>query len=568
MYLDTNIKHIAQHNIKFSSYDIQESTNITIKRSKNGLYTLLVNQKAIHSLYDPLREAKQEIRHIPNTCDVVILAGLGLGYLALEIVRQYPKIGIIIIEPDNNLLLAAQHGLNLTPLYKHRKLAIFDQSATITDFINQLSRWSSVSPYWHEFRARVQLDPILFRAYEKQYKIYTQRIQTNILTAQQQGLLWWRNSIKNLTYWPKVKPVSVLFNSLNHCPVLIIGAGASLTRYIHLLPLLKERMAIICVDTALRILLSHNIYPDFTISIDGQYWNTRHLDRINVHNIRYVADSAVHPLLLRKINSDNLYFMSPLVPFMQSVEDLLVPFGYLRSGGSVSITAWDLALKLGAESIWLLGCDFSYPNRSTHAKGAFFEERILSSSHRLESLFSLQFNQKHEQRIFIPNNNQVSVESDARMLLYIRWLEEAIAQTHIPTYNLSDIGAKINGIPYLKSTQALELPIKRQQIENSLQKTSNAVMESTNLYKNKLVLSWREMTLILKKFYFILKKTEYKKVVNLKEDLACKIFNPILFYWLEALTNIENPNEQILAKKQLENRLEYLISNASHVFSQ
>ncbi|NIZ47338.1 DUF115 domain-containing protein [Entomospira nematocerorum] len=453
--------------------------SLRVERSRNGEPTLFHNATALHSRYDPIREAERDIMHIPPDTDTILIAGFGLGYVTEAVIKAYPSMHIIIIEPNPSYFTLAEEYRNLDIITNHLRLTIcYTQQTDV--LIQQLFAWQSENPYWIELRPRTQLDPSFFDSFRTIFRQYQQRIQTNRLTLAQYSWLWWRNGIKNKEEWITMKPVSQLFHSCKDMPILVIAAGPSLSHHINDIQYLKERMLIICVETALRILLQHSIHPDIVVSIDSQYWNARHVDNLNLENIIYVLEGSVHPMLIRNIPQSMRYLMDPLTPIFQPLQAILPPLGSLRSGGSVSITAWDLALQMQPSSIWCLGFDFAYPHAATHAKGALFEEWLVASATRLNPVTMQQHHLIHQKGISIPNNYGTMIRSDTRMQLYQQWIEEALIREKVPSYNLSSLGAAIKGMPYKSIAEALELSIIRSNIDNIVQHMKQMPMPKTH----------------------------------------------------------------------------------------
>ena len=72
----------------------------TIEKARNGLPIALWNGRALHSRFDPVREADKAAAGVPKEADIVVLAGFGLGYVAESLVRGSPHRRLIIAEAD------------------------------------------------------------------------------------------------------------------------------------------------------------------------------------------------------------------------------------------------------------------------------------------------------------------------------------------------------------------------------------------------------------------------------------------------------------------------------------
>ena len=85
------------------------------------------------------------------------------------------------------------------------------------------------------------------------------------------------------------------------------------------LPRLADRCVVIAVDTALRACLSAGVQPDFTILVDPQYWNWRHLDGTRAAGSVLITESAAWPAVFRYPARD-IFLCSSLFPLGKYLE--------------------------------------------------------------------------------------------------------------------------------------------------------------------------------------------------------------------------------------------------------
>ena len=85
-----------------------------------------------------------------------------------------------------------------------------------------------------------------------------------------------------------------------------------------------------------------------------------------------VADPAVYPSTLRNYKGPLVLTSSVFSPG-KIIESFAGPKGDIAAGGSVSVSAFDLARIIGADPIILLGLDLSYSGGKPHFSGSFME---------------------------------------------------------------------------------------------------------------------------------------------------------------------------------------------------
>src|SRR5690606_28780528 len=109
------------------------------------------------------------------------------------------------------------------------------------------------------------------------------------------ALRWQENALRNLSYLPESVPVSSVFGSMQGKPAIIVSAGPSLDRNLHLLKQAQNRAMIVAVGTVARLLHSNGIQPSVVMSFDGWEANYKHHFRnLELSNTPLIYDLAVH----------------------------------------------------------------------------------------------------------------------------------------------------------------------------------------------------------------------------------------------------------------------------------
>ena len=74
--------------------------DIRLLPSKQGAFFLSLDGTALHSAYDPIREAAKTAAALDPQTEAVIIAENGLGYLPLQAAGRFPAADILMIVPD------------------------------------------------------------------------------------------------------------------------------------------------------------------------------------------------------------------------------------------------------------------------------------------------------------------------------------------------------------------------------------------------------------------------------------------------------------------------------------
>lgn len=163
------------------------------------------------------------------------------------------------------------------------------------------------------------------------------------------------------------RDVAELFGTQSGREIYVIGTGPSLEQHFSSLLTIRARSPrplFICVDTAYRPLLAQGIQPDVVVSIDKNI-SAVHLPPTDSAHTVLVYGPMNDPLVMQAWHGTRYVAYSPS-PIYATLREQLER-GELFGGGSVIHPAVDLAVKMGAQRITLLGADFAYPMNRTHA---------------------------------------------------------------------------------------------------------------------------------------------------------------------------------------------------------
>jgi len=320
---------------------------------------------------------------------------------------------------------------------------------------------------------------------------WNKRTNVNQATKKRFGKRWVKNLSLNLQTVKDLPGVSRLEGILaqRDIPVFLAAAGPSLDETEPYLCEIYKRCLVVAVDTSLRFLRERKIEPDFALSVDPQYWNSRHLDRVPSPETRLVAESAVYPTVLR-LPFGQIFLCGSFFPLGRFVEDRVDPKGDLAAGGSVATSAWDFIRLLGAKNVWISGLDLSFPDLKTHFHGALFEEKFHASSCRFVPGETWNYRLLRDGRPFYAKSAGGGVVlTDERLSLYAGWFENRFSQfPTVQNFCLSPGGMEIRGLKFEQMEKLLTLPERREEIDSLLTgiyETINGDFSSEKARKNR-----------------------------------------------------------------------------------
>ena len=461
----------------------QSAENLIITLSKSGKPTATLDGKYIHSNREPVKEAERLVKsEIPKNVSACIIEGFGLGYYVDAILALKPDVPIIIVEPSAERFLKALEARAFKNIIKSPMVSILigNSSESIRHLLPGLPK-GNIQIFKH--RALYEPDKIFYREIDTLVQHFISRRDVNSATLKKFGKLWVRNLISNLEYLPDAGDVGDLSGLFSGFPILLLAAGPSLDTILPHLDNLQKRFIIVAVDTSASVLIEAGYAPDFTVVVDPQYWNTRHLDRVDLSKTILISESSTHPGIFR-MNHKKMFFCGSLFPLGVFMEKYGGRKKRLAAGGSVATTAWDFCRMLSTGSLFCGGLDLGFPENKTHFHGSFFEEKVHMETSKLKPPENFAYNYLNSGTTVLSNNNMgLKTLTDQRLNIYTEWFEEQIKIGKIKNiWNLSPLGIKIEGMDFKDIKEILIYPEIRSNIEKIINKIKqNSDKEKKNI---------------------------------------------------------------------------------------
>jgi hypothetical protein len=496
-FRDENFKALAAHH-PAAARSLEEAaiheTEVQVIQTPRGAPTAVQRGLSFHSRHDPLIEADRlAARDIEETSTLLIVMGFGLGYAAEAARRRFPKLPILVLEPDAAMFRAALESRGLAGLLSDPRIS-FLVAGKPEEVGPLLASLPLAKPAFLRLRPALQSNPAWFRTAEEIVRSWLLRREINLNTLNRFGRLWVRNLARNVHAFLRAPGISRLEGLCKGLPALVIAGGPSLDALLPSLRPLWERLVVISVNTPLKRCLDAGVHPDFVVVVDPQYWASRFMDwaedprdagaRCDIARI-VVAEPSTHPRLLRKEpagpGGQTLYLCSSLFPLGETLEEAVGRKGKLGAGGSVATAAWDLARHLGASAIYTAGLDLGYPGMRTHCRGIFTEELWLCGSDRRRPQETSSFRYLHEIGLFPARSARgETTPTDRRMLLYSWWFESQLAMhPGAPTFTLSPDSVAIDGMPLAPLRDVLAFPRVREEIDARINAERRAASRQT-----------------------------------------------------------------------------------------
>ncbi|MBN1897433.1 MAG: motility associated factor glycosyltransferase family protein [Spirochaetes bacterium] len=468
--------------------------DLCLRDTRTGGKTLQVriNKKEpffLHSQYDPDKESENIIeRHIKQDYDVIIIGGLGLGYLVkAALAKKGARTqSFIIVEKDLRIFKAALLANDISDVLSSDKVHFFfEEDGEIQGLSDLLIRITTKKVFTLIAPFALKLDRDFYFNLNNVINSYIQRKNINIATLTRFQHLWVRNIFKNCRFFLSHKGISILFEKFAS-PVLVISAGPSLGENIETIRKYQDKFIIISADSCFQVLLKNSIIPDIVVAVDPQYINYKYFEYNKDSRPLLICEPSTFPLILEDYRGEKLFFSS-VFPFVKWLETFTQKKGEIDMGGSVSTTAFDLALKLGGEPIILIGQDLAFVREQTHVRGSFVEKYWARRYNRFNTSLNGSFQYIHNNLFMkIKSNDGSMVNTDRRLMIFHAWFESKISQlpTHRHVFSTSRQGAKIGNL----KVNSLEDIMKKRPFKN-IQKEKTKIRETSSRIEEKKIRS-------------------------------------------------------------------------------
>jgi hypothetical protein len=359
---------------------------VEVTPSRSGLPFARINGKALHSPYNPQREAERflDSRGEENAGTVLIL-GPGLNYLYGLCSDRYPNAKIVSIYYQAELYRRRKEGLP----FHH----LFSDSSSLRNFLHEILNDIDLEGLTViEWPRSAELFPDISSHVNKTVKEVLQQLHGNFITSDQFGRKWVLNAVKNCIY--QYSPADSMVLSK---PLFIAASGPSLENSLDLLADRGGKFHVVSLPSSIDALRSRGIKIDFIILTDAGYSTRHHLHSLNGSG----QESA--PLLLRSLSSHFSSFMNGLPSlFFASpggIEELFIRTLYdtplfLPPNGTVAGTAFELFRTVPSLPVYFAGLDFDYTDVRSHVRPHPFYNLYRHSDSRVSPFLSQIFERR------------------------------------------------------------------------------------------------------------------------------------------------------------------------------
>lgn len=356
----------------------RDMAHYQLVRAKNGAANLHIKQQSggsafLYSEYNPDYEVGRWVETVLGKVEGnqhIIVYGFGLGHHLLELSKHMKDVKYYVVEPDEQVLLAAMLTLDLQAFFESVKIEriVLGQEKNIIEeimkdfFAVNGSKVTNIEiPLYNQlyYNEKLKLREFIQQA--------TFSYLINLSTMNALGLQHAKNILFNTAVNLDTRPITNLKDTMIGASAIVVGAGPSLEKDIELLKMLKSRCVIIAAGSSIQSLQHYGIEPHIVVSMDGGEANYRAFKDIKLQNALFVYNPQIEYRIVEPRNDNYMHAFFTSDSITHYLMGAAHPF---HSNFSVTGTAIQVAAYLGCQEIILTGQDLSYPTESMYAAGA------------------------------------------------------------------------------------------------------------------------------------------------------------------------------------------------------
>lgn len=462
---------------KIKNVDIDKAgERIRVEQAANGMKILRVRKDGrswrLNSSWNP--EIAAEVyaeRYALRLYGIYFVFGFSDGRCVRELLKKCDDTNLLVAcEPDLETFAMVCHHFNLSDLIEDKRLLLYFTELEIDADVTLQKLLDYTRIKLIDFYILPGYDVLYHESCESFMDSVIERMRNEVLNKAtylnfnrlipQHTLFHMRGFIYQRNLGQLKRALSEY--DLTEIPAIIVSAGPSLDKNVHLLKRAQGKAFIIAVDASIRTVIQAGVRPDMLCSVDPNspegFFKDLDLKDVFWSCMRW-SNSEMTKRYAKYIFYYG-YFTKDWNGILEA--ELGYPLPRWASGGSVSTEAFMLALYLGFRKIVLIGQDLAFTGGVTHTKGVKGVLRDTSDYIRRRHI------------VEVEGTDGTMLETDFQMWCYKQWFEKAIRinQDAVRVIDATEGGAKIEGTEILQFVDVIDKECKQElniyEIEKSI----------------------------------------------------------------------------------------------------
>lgn len=418
---------------------------ISVIQAESGDLIIAYNDQPLDDIVNPLEKSKNIwyglIKSQLKKNDIVLVFGLGLGYLFK---RAYVSSNsrIIIYEPKIEIIRFVLEYVDFSEQLQDKRVYITDEESDCLEYLAEkyISN-DKIEILYSEIYLNLFSDNLL--SLSKKIVKVCEFKNADIFTIKMASKAWAINSVRNVRYMWKSRPLSLFKDIFAGKAALILGAGPSLKNNLEAIRQNRDKFVVFAVNKVFDYVVGNGIEPDFLVAADAKWLSyTMKINPDVYERINLIATTKTdsfsymqnfHTIFNYYLKNDSFY------------EELNARFPkditlYDTEGTAVSQCYYS-ALEMGFSKIIFCGLDLAVKQDEAYAQ----DIKMTVGDNG-----SVLVNRQVRKIVEVKSISGEIVQTRDDYALFVKQLELAFAKQNdwVKLYNTSDFGAYIEGMIY------------------------------------------------------------------------------------------------------------------------
>ena len=345
--------------------------------AKNGSLNCSYNNKFFHSNYNPENEAEKFVNALNYNFipEIIFISEPALSYSASYLRKKFPFTKLIAIR-FSNAFIEYDNVWDSVINFKENTI-----ENDLDNFITEENFSSCIFLSWKNSENIFIKEAEVFWNLLKNYL----QIKHDILNTKNYfSSRWLKNTFNNSLSINKISSICK-----GNQKILIAASGFSLKNCLKKIQDNRKSFFLICLSSALNVLLYNRIIPDLCITSDGGFWAKKHLEYTDneiLNNIpfAYPVEAALPYQILKNNISIPLDYKDSFSSLI--LQKLKIPAAKAVRNGTVSGSAIDFALSITDNIIGIIGLDLCNQKTYSHTQPNALEKINSTKDFRLKPL--------------------------------------------------------------------------------------------------------------------------------------------------------------------------------------
>ena len=372
----------------------------------------------LYSSVNPEREASLLADSLKQAEEYMVF-GMELGYHVLELLNRHQSARVHVFESNIYLLHMAFTYIDWTTYIANGRMRVVyndDLKQLVSELSGRFAEMKNAELLVH-YPAIKMIEDAQIRQLLEDFFVTTSSMR------EQGGLLDSNFEVISKLNLPECDELKDIFKDK---AVVIVGAGPSVDSQLDRLRKYRDKITVFATGHIIRRLVNEGIIPDAVIITDPQPLMYKQIDGVNLKGIPMILLSTASSSVIDYYNG-SIYVAYQSGYELAEIKAKEIGATLFETGGSVTTTALDIALRFGAGKIIFVGVDLAYTGGYSHASG---------DGRRIENTDGLRQ---------VRSNTGDMVYTSKNLDIYRKWIERRIEGVMDTKFYNTGEGAVIKG---------------------------------------------------------------------------------------------------------------------------